>query len=370
VLVRFDKAGATNFGDHVFLECAGMAHALQWKLRQTGSLAAPSEDATALAMEVEYMPSDGAALLKRTGSPRFLAGALQAWICDSDERLPFQVRDVGIGGLGGVVERQLQKDEFLSLNIRSVLGDIAVRGQVRYCRPQQCTEERYAFGVSLQFAGRIDKARWRGLLLHPYLLTQTERTLEAESGTGTLLGAPIQIQDPNGEALSTGWIDRLSAPTLEVTLTQELPDAKGGQFLAVVFERDRQILAKLVLAEMNHPAYAFNLEDESLLQATRQSVRVGSLGIEVTVMAPELDPVSVKVLDVSEHGLQFVSENAWDVGSRLEILAQTDFGPVSHRCDVRSCEGEENCYRIGICFLTPTRTDAGRWQQFVERLAA
>jgi len=87
-------------------------------------------------------------------------GVLMSEGCNFDVMLV----DVSARGAAVLSSGQLDKGAPIELHIDSNLGQVVVKGEVKYCRKAEGMQDQYRIGMSLKPDNRIDSARWQQIL--------------------------------------------------------------------------------------------------------------------------------------------------------------------------------------------------------------
>ena len=75
----------------------------------------------------------------------------------------------------------------------------------------------------------------------------------------------------------------------------------------------------------------------------------------------------VTILDVSSHGLSFISPTAFEIGKQLDCEVMISAGIVDVSAEVRSCrryEEDQALFRTGIYVTNMNRVSKARWSEF------
>jgi hypothetical protein len=74
------------------------------------------------------------------------------------------VVDVSATGAAVIASVELKKGDPVELRIDSTLGQVMVKGEVKYCRSAEGQSNQFRIGMSLTPDNRVDSARWQRLL--------------------------------------------------------------------------------------------------------------------------------------------------------------------------------------------------------------
>lgn len=97
-------------------------------------------------------------MLSSAGDPRY-SRDIEA----TANEFPVKVVDASPRGVGIVSSYTFRVGERVDVEI----GNLMVRGEVRYCRPIRTGEGGYRVGIQLNEMGRIDRARWSEIVYGP-----------------------------------------------------------------------------------------------------------------------------------------------------------------------------------------------------------
>lgn len=139
----------------------------------TGSLKALATAATGRSSAPAQLVADTRRRIEARAEPRFQVRQDRAclWVVDALSQRAHEARllDVSCSGLGVVVEDEIPVGSW----IRVDFGDVAVFGEVRYCRQQSVGH--YRVGAASDWViGRADLTRWGGRLSRECAVHLTE----------------------------------------------------------------------------------------------------------------------------------------------------------------------------------------------------